>query len=101
MTKRKSPYNKDLENFSPKIIDIYRRARKIYDDDSDPCQTVALGACSSECDELYALLERSDPWVVEVFTCIDIDRPPSWEKRVDDWHEAKSILTALERAAQA
>jgi hypothetical protein len=99
MTKRR-PRFADPERFSPRILDVYRRVRQIYEECETDQQTVALKACSDEGDKLYALLGRN-PWDVELFTCIDNDRPPIWEKRVDDWNEAKKILAALEKAAVA
>jgi hypothetical protein len=96
MTKRR-PLHKD-RLITPMAVDLYKRARKIYDECDSEYQTEALKACDGLCDKLEALLGRTKPWRVEIFATIDIDQPADWQN-AEDWHEAKQILTALEEAA--
>jgi hypothetical protein len=46
MTKRRLPYD-DLEHFTTEIIDVYKKARAVYDECDDD-QTIALHAGARE-----------------------------------------------------
>jgi hypothetical protein len=98
MTTKRVPINRSQKSqMTPMVIDIYRRARKIYDECDSDRQTDALKACDGLCDKLYALLGRIDPGDVEIFATIDVDHPADWEDAAN-WHDAKTILNALEKA---
>ena len=106
MPTRRVPINRySNPQFTARALDVYRRARSAYDNCDTDRQTVALKACGKLCDELDSLLGRKS-WDVEIFATIDSDAPQAWEKKlgatyVKRWHEAKQILSALERAAEA
>jgi hypothetical protein len=100
MPTKRTPINRPARHqITPLVLDIYRKARKVYDECDSDYQTDALKACDGLCDKLYALFGRTKPYDVEIFATIDIDQPRDWEN-AKRWHEAKRLLAELEKAAE-
>jgi hypothetical protein len=95
MTKRRPPY--DGQKFTPEVLDLYRRARAIYDtDDAERWVEQKLSW------QLHIMLGRQ-LWDIEIFETVDEVEPPTgdwWDAdRTNSWRSARALLTALEQAA--
>jgi hypothetical protein len=95
MTRRRAPSD---GTFTPKVIDTYKRARAQFNsgDDEEAFQQAA--------NQLSVLLDRTAPWLTDIFETADND-PPDWLVKVGGeqlqrWHDAKQTLNALEAAAK-
>ncbi len=95
MTKRRQSF-KDGK-FTPKILEVYKQARALYDDDdTDEFEKLQR--------DLNILLDRTAPWLTDIFDTVGDDAPPDWAIRAggeqaQNWQDAKVVLAALEKAA--
>jgi len=101
MTKRRTPQD---GNYTPKVIDLYKRTRKLYDDAStrEALDKTDFGELEYE---LNGLLARAEPWKTSIFDTVNEDEPPDWllklgGDQLQRWHDAKKVLTELEAAAK-
>ncbi len=102
MTKRRPRFKND--KFTPKILDVYKRARALYDGDDDPVDNTDEFEKLQH--ELNVLLSRTAPWLTDIFDTVDMAQPQDWliklgGEQCDRWHEARKIMTALEQATAA
>jgi hypothetical protein len=94
MTKRRPP-SKDGK-FTPKVIDVYKRARAIFDAEGETEDFQKLQG------ELNGLLDRTAPWLTDIFDTAGFE-PPDWLAKLggeqfERWQDAETVLAALEKA---
>ena len=98
MTKRRPRY--DCKTFTPEILSVYKRARKLYDQ-AESWPALRRTEFPALQQKLNELLDRTAPWLHEIFDTVDDDEPADWmnAERARNWHDAKAVMNALEEAA--
>ena len=106
MPTNRRPINRYKFRITPQIVDLYRRAREIYDDGDAVDHWAEAGRRRGEFydidRELHLLLGRP-PWEEDIFDTIDEDTPPHWldPERKKSWRAAYSIRVELDRLLRA
>jgi hypothetical protein len=96
MTKRRPSFTDG--KVSPKIISVYKQARAIFDADGETEQFKTLQS------ELNVLLNRTAPWLTDIFDVVGYDAPADWltklgGEQLERWRDAETGLAVLEKAA--
>jgi hypothetical protein len=96
MTKRRSSTNGD--KFTTKTLDTYKRARAIFDAEGETEEFQKLQG------ELNVMLDRTAPWLTDIFDTVDCG-PPVWlvergGEQLERWRDAETVLAVLEDATE-
>ena len=106
MPTNRTPINRYKFRITPQIVDLYRRAREIYDDGDAVDHWAEAGGRRGEfydIDHQLHLLLGCPPWEEDIFDTIDEDTPPQWldRERKKSWQTAYAIRVELDRLLRA